>query len=464
MNWEFCSSLVILYFLGVSVIYLLMFAISFCAIVRHQLRARFATPNEILRARITPPVSVLLPAFNEEKGVVESVLSLRRLSYPEFEIIVINDGSKDKTLDVLIEEFKLRKTRRVYHRILPSKEVRGIYRSALIENLVVVDKENGGKADALNVGINLSAYPLVCSLDADSILESQALLRVIHPFMEAYLQTVATGGIVRAANGCRVERGQVLDVALPSRWLVRFQIVEYLRAFLSGRMGWSLMNALLIISGAFAIFKKEAVLEAGGYRTDTVGEDMELVVRLHQLLSRKEQRYGFHFMPDPVCWTEVPESWRVLSRQRNRWQRGLSESLAAHISMLFNPRYGWIGMAAMPYFLFVEALSPLLEVAGYALFLAGVLTGAISWTSFAIFFSLAVLIGILLSLLAILIEEVSMERYPKLLDLGRLIAGGILENFGYRQALALVRTRALWDLARGSTGWGDMERRGLAKV
>ncbi|MBI4060753.1 MAG: glycosyltransferase family 2 protein [Elusimicrobia bacterium] len=458
------SSSIILYFLGVSVVYLIMFAVSFWAIIRHQLRARFATPQEILKARITPPVSVLLPAYNEEKGVVDSVLSLRKLSYPEFEIIVINDGSKDKTMAALTERFKLRKTKRIYHKMLPSKDVRGIYRSAEVANLVVIDKENGGKADALNAGINFSTYPLICSLDADSILENEALLRVIHPFMEAYVETAATGGIVRAVNGCRVRQGEISDASLSKRWLVRFQIVEYLRAFLSGRLGWSKMNALLIISGAFGIFKKEAVLEAGGYRTDTVGEDMELVVRLHQLLSKKKQRYRFHFMPDPVCWTEVPESWRVLSRQRNRWQRGLSESLAAHIGMLFNPRHGWIGLVAMPYFIFVEALSPLVEAFGYAVFLAGALTGTINWESFGIFFSLAILIGILLSLLAILIEEVSMERYPKLLDLGRLIATGILENFGYRQALAFIRTRALWDLARGSKNWGDMERRGMAKA
>lgn len=462
MNWDTFSLFVIVYFLAVSVIYLVMFIISFWAIVNHHLRARFATPNEILKAKITPPVSVLLPAYNEEKTIIESVLSMTRMAYPEFEIIVINDGSPDNTLKVLSERFKLRKTRRVYRKQLESKPVRGIYRSAEVPNLLVIDKENGGKADALNVGINASTYPLVASLDADSMLERHSLLRVVHPFMEAFTETVGVGGIVRAANGCRIERGEVLEARLSSNWLVNFQVVEYLRAFLSGRMGWSLMNALLVISGAFGLFKKEPILQVGGYRHDVVGEDMELVVRLHKHFSARKERYRFHFIPDPVCWTEVPEVWRVLSRQRNRWQRGLAESLYLHLSMLFNPFHGWIGLAAMPYFLFVECLSPLVEVAGYAVFAAAIASGAANWESFRLFFSLAVLFGVLLSLLAILMEEVSLERYPKLEDLAKLIISGVAENFGYRQALALVRTKALWDYMRKVKSWGAMERKGFS--
>jgi cellulose synthase/poly-beta-1,6-N-acetylglucosamine synthase-like glycosyltransferase len=457
-----CSLPILLYFLGVNAFYLALFSCSFVALVRHQLRARFATPNEILKARITPPVSVLAPAYNEEKSIVASVESLLKLEYGQYEVIVINDGSKDKTLETLKTRFKLRKTAREYHPQIPTQPVRAIYKSDETPNLLVVDKANGGKADSLNAGINISSYPLFCCIDADSVLERQSLVRVVHPFMEAYSDVVATGGLVRIANGCTFRNGEAVDVRTPRRWLVAFQVVEYFRAFLSGRMAFSRFNALLIISGAYGLFKKQAVIDVGGYRHDLVGEDMELVVRLHHERRRQKKPCGLYFVPDPVCWTEAPESLRVLSRQRNRWQRGLSESLAAHLGMLGNPRYGVVGLVAMPYFVLIEWLSPVVEICGYAIFTVGAFRGALDTSAVAAFFLLAVAFGMVLSLLALLMEELAFRRYPQFKDLLRLMAAAVLENVGYRQYMALIRAKGLYDWLRGKKAWGAMERTGLA--
>lgn len=455
--------LILLYFLLVNVTYLAMFTLSFYELVRHQLRARFATGREILQGRITPPVSILAPAYNEEKSIAESVRSLLKLEYGTFEVIVINDGSRDHTLQVMMDQFKLKRTARAYDALIPTREVRGIYRSEVAPNLLVVDKVNGGKADSLNAGINVSTWPLFCCIDADSMLERHALLRVAHPFMEAWGETVASGGLVRVANGCAIEDGLPTEVRTTDQWLVNFQIVEYLRAFLSGRMAFDRLNCLLIISGAFGLFKKQAVLEVGGYRTDVVGEDMELVVRLHHHMRKHKRPYRVRFVPDPVCWTEVPESLKVLTRQRNRWQRGLTESLLLHIGMLFNPRYGTVGLLAMPTFVVIEGLSPVVEVVGYGIFLLGLVQGSVQWQAFLTFFLLADVFGLILSVLALLMEEVAFRRYPRVRDLFRLLLATVLENFGYRQYMGLVRAKGLLDFARGQKSWGAMERKGFAR-
>lgn len=460
---KLASIFIIVYFIFVSAFYIVLFLISFVAIVRYQLRARFATPREILKAKITPPVSILAPAYNEAKVIVPSVNSLLNLEYNEYEVIVINDGSTDETMQVLEKHFQLKKTSRVYHQVLRTEDVYGIYRSMKDPRLVVIDKKNGGKADALNAGINVSTYPLFCSIDADSILEKTAVTRVIYPFMEAYTLVTAVGGIVRASNGCRFKHGELVSAGLSDKWLINFQVVEYFRAFLSGRMGWSLLNSLLVISGAFSMFKKDTVIRVGGYKRDTVGEDMELVVRLHRWLRTNKVAYRIVFIPSPVCWTEVPENWKILSRQRNRWQRGLTESLYTHIRMLLNPFYGIIGLFAMPYFLFVECLSPSVELMGYVITTLAVARGAISLNAYFLFFFLAVFLGVLLSLLALLIEESTLHRYSRMRDLAKLCLAAVLENFGYRQLLAYVRLKALFDFARKRKAWGHMERIGIDK-
>jgi cellulose synthase/poly-beta-1,6-N-acetylglucosamine synthase-like glycosyltransferase len=350
-------------------------------------------------------------------------------------------------------------------RKIVTKPVRGIYVSDRpdLKNLIVVDKENGGKADALNVGINISHYPLFCAIDADSILEDDALLKVARPFLEDET-VIAVGGIVRIANGCEIERGRIKKVALSKKFLPTFQVVEYLRAVLSGRMGWSAMNGLLIISGAFGMFRKEVVLACGGYKHDTVGEDMELVARMHRYMYEQQLPYRVVFVPDPVCWTEAPETIRILSRQRNRWHRGLLDTLLIHKAMIFNPRYGVIGLFSIPYYLLFELLGPVIETLGYISIAFSFFFGAVDLEVLGIFIIVAIIYGMLFSVGAVLLEEISFHRYPRGRDLFKLIVYAVIENFGYRQMTVFWRIKGVWDYFRGVKSWGQMQRTGFAAV
>ena len=334
-----------------------------------------------------------------------------------------------------------------------------LYRSRRHPNLIVVDKRNGGKADALNAGINISRYPLFCSLDADSILERDSLRLVVQPFLNDPL-TVACSGTVRIANGCKVTNGYLTAVGLPANFLALVQIVEYLRAFLFGRLGWSPMNALLIISGAFGMFHKDTVVMVGGYHPDTIGEDMELVVRLHRQLRLQGKPYRITFVPDPVCWTEAPEDLYTLKNQRIRWQRGLCESLTKNKGLLFHPKGGVVGWLAFPFMALFEWLGPVIEVAGSALVIVGFMLGFVSFEAWSSLLLVAISLGILLSVSAVLLEEISFHAYPKPRHVLLLFLAAIAENFGYRQLNTVWRIIGLarW-LRGGKASWGEMSRK-----
>ncbi|MGZ8391485.1 MAG: glycosyltransferase [Gemmatimonadales bacterium] len=458
---EWYGAFILLFFFAINTYYLVLTVAGFWRTLQVFKQVRRPDQRRLLRSPLTPPISVLAPAFNEEANVVDNVRSLLMLDYPLFEVILINDGSRDRTLGRLVDAFDLRRSARSFDRVMPCQTIRGVYESSTYSNLVVVDKENGGKADALNAGLNLSLYPLFCAIDADSILESEALLRLVRPFVDAPGVTIAAGGVVRVANGCEIHGGRVHQVRLPRRPLPLIQVVEYLRAFLFGRMGWSTGNSLLVISGAFGLFDKRAAVLAGGYATDSVGEDMELVVRMHRYRRERRQPYRIGFVPDPICWTEVPVSFRVLRRQRTRWQRGLIDTLVRHRAMIGRPRYGTVGMISLPGFVMFEMLSPIVELSGYVLlpvmWALGLLSPAGAW----IFFVLAIMYMVLVSALAVLLEDIAFRRYPSVLDLGRLLIGAVLENFGFRQLTVWWRVRAFWEYWRGDLSWGAMERNGM---
>jgi cellulose synthase/poly-beta-1,6-N-acetylglucosamine synthase-like glycosyltransferase len=456
--FNFC---VLLYFVILNSIYLGLFAISLFEVLRFVRRTFFSDYQQIMQSEMTWPISILVAAHNEEKTIVETVHSLMSVNYGEYEVIVINDGSTDGTLRRLADAFELRRMDRIYRRSITTEPVHAVYGSLAHANLTVVDKVRGGKSDALNAGINLSRYPLFCSIDADSIIEDNALLRVVKPFMERPDETVAAGGIVRIVNGCEVRDGRVVHIGLPDRPLAIFQVVEYLRAFLTGRVGWSALQSLLIISGAFGIYRKQEVIDVGGYSTETETEDLELVVRLHEDLRRKKRRYRILFVPDPVCWTEVPHTLRVLNRQRNRWHRGLARALWSHRRMMLNPRYGAIGMFAFPYFFLFEMLGPFVEIAGYVVVLLSYLLGLLHTEFFLLFVGVAILYGTFLSIAAVLLEEISFRRYPGWLDLTKLLVFSVIENFGYRQLNAVFKVKAFWDVIRRKRAWGKMERKGF---
>ena len=459
----------------INLSYLALTGLALADLTGYRRRLEYAGYDEWFLDPNSRGVSVLMPAYNEVAGIVQSVHAMTALRYPDLEVVVIDDGSSDGTAEVLVDEFDMVEVPLVPGGAIPT---RGQVLSTWVSrrgahHLALVRKANGGKADALNAGINHARKELVCMVDADSLLDPQALLNAARPFADDPGRVVAAGGVVRVANGSRVDRGRVTNLRMPRRWLARVQVVEYLRAFLIGRAGWSRLGGLLIISGAFGIFRKDVLLAAGGMATDCIGEDAELVVRLHRMLAETRTEGEVVFVPEPVAWTEVPSTRRALRLQRRRWHRGLAEIFLRHRSMVLRPRYGVIGMLVMPWFLVFELLSPVIEVLGFVyFFLLLVLLGLEVWTDVGldvvdpsvllVMLVASVLFSVFVTLLALLAEEVSFRRYRGLPDLFRAIYATVEENVGYRQLNAWWRLEGLVEVARRQAHhWGDMQRVGF---
>jgi cellulose synthase/poly-beta-1,6-N-acetylglucosamine synthase-like glycosyltransferase len=452
---------VLAYFGLITVAYLTVTCASAVEVRRYFKRRSGIALQRALGSRLTPPVTICVPAYNEAPTIVGSIRAMLTLNYPEFEVVVTNDGSKDGTLEELIEAFELRRVDKPFRGQIPTARLRGIYFSRLHDNLVVIDKENGGRADALNAAINAAMYPLVCCVDADSILGADTLLTASQPFVERPGLTIGVGGIIRVANGCTIERGHVAKVGLPRKAVPMFQTVEYLRAFLAARTGWSLVNALLIISGALGVFRRSAVTEVGGFAADSIGEDFELCVRLHRKAREEGREYSLEFVPDPICWTEVPEHLRELGGQRNRWHRGLVDTLWRHRRMIGNPRYGSVGLLALPFFVMFEFFGTFIESLGYISIIVATALGVVNWPFAVLFIVVAILSGVLLSLSAVLLEDLAFRTYGGMRALGRLIAYSVLENFGYRQIMTVYRLRGFFSYLRGEKAWGEIQRVGF---
>lgn len=453
------------YFIGIyygftNLVYTVLLATALVVVLRHIRRIRYSPIRDFIAAPGTPPVSILVPAYNEERTILRTVESARRVNYPFFEVLVINDGSTDDTLRVLVEAFRLKKIDRAYRSILKTTTVKGFYYCPELPNLLVVDKEKGGKADSLNAGINVSRSPYFCTVDADSVLEENALIKLMTPVVESTVPVVASGGVVRAINGIHLRNGRIDAIDLPRSGLAVLQIVEYIRAFLFGRVGLDAMNGILILSGAFSLFLKSAVVEAGGYRVNNVTEDMELILKLHRHHIDRKRPYRIQFVSDPVCWTEVPEVLRMLGRQRRRWHLGLMQSMFQHRAVLFNPRYGRLGLVIMPYYLFIELVSPVVEVLGYVVVPLSYLFGMLSVKFLMLFVTLAILYGVFLSTAGIFLEELTYRRYPRWGHLARLLLYGVLENFGYRQLNSFWRFQAVLKYLMGMRKWEYVERGG----
>ena len=463
------------YFGLVNLSYLVLTGLALADLTGYRRRLDYAGYDEWFLDPNSRGVSVLMPAYNEAASIVQAVHAMTSLRYPDLEVVVIDDGSADDTSAVLIAEFDMAEVPLVPGGDIP---LRSTVQSTWVSrrgahNLALVRKTNGGKADALNAGINHARKELVCMVDADSLLDPQALLNVARPFADDPGRVVAAGGVVRVANGSRVDRGRVTNLRMPRRWLARVQVVEYLRAFLIGRAGWSRLGGLLIISGAFGIFRKDVLLAAGGMATDCIGEDAELVVRLHRTLAESHTEAGVVFVPEPVAWTEVPVTRQVLRLQRRRWHRGLAEIFLRHWDMLLRPRYGVIGLITMPWFLLFELLSPVVEFLGLAFFLLLlVLLGTEQWVgvgsdlvnplSLLIMLTASVLFSVFVTLTALLAEEVSFRRYRGVPDLLRAIYAAVEENLGYRQLNAWWRLGGIVEVVRKRAHhWGDMQRAGF---
>ena len=454
---RFINGCVLALLLVQSVIYLAQLIVAFLELRQHHHRVSRTDPWWMLTSGVALPISILVPAYNEEETIVENVRSMLALHYPDFEVIVINDGSKDHTLAVLIEALGLQKLERVWHADVPHQEIRGLYGNPRHPRLLVVDKVNGGKSDALNAGINLARCPLFCAVDADSLLDHDSLLQVMRPFIEEPEEMVAVGGRICIVNGCTVRAGQVVDIALPTRPLALLQSIEYIRAFLIARLAWSRLGAMLIISGAFGLFKRSAAVQVGGYSHDTVGEDMEIVVKLHRQCCDRGVKYQMRFVADSVCWTQAPETFGVLRRQRTRWQRGMMQSLAKHRVMVGNPKYGPVGTVGMSYFLLFDIVGPVVELAGLLLVPISCYLGVVTPHFFLAWLALTFTYGVFLSASALLLEMM-VTRTTRARDLALLTMSAVLENFGYRQLNNLWRIEGIWQFLTGKQGWGTMER------
>ena len=418
---------------------------------------------------VLPGISIIAPAYNEEKSIIDSVTSLLNLKYPQYEVIVVNDGSKDRTLETLIKHFKLERKHPFFKLTLKTKALRGVYVNRNIPNLIVIDKRNGGKADALNMGINVAKNEYVCGIDADSLLEENALLKLTSVTLDETVEHIALGGNVVPVNGCIVDKGKIEKHGLGRENIVRMQTIEYLRAFTTGRIGWSKIRSLLIVSGAFGLFKRSAIMEMGGYLTisgelkkDTVGEDMELVVRLTYRALKYMRPYRVKFVHNANCYTELPHEYDSLVKQRNRWHRGLIDILSYHRSILFNPFYKQVGMIGFPYFFIFEMLGPFFELVGYIALIIGALTGLLNIGLILLLLFATIGYGIIVSLVALLISEKRTIFYSEA-ETGLLIWSAIIENFGYRQLMSLNRIRATFSALSESGQWGSLQRKGFAQ-
>jgi cellulose synthase/poly-beta-1,6-N-acetylglucosamine synthase-like glycosyltransferase len=454
-----------LYYVLSNLSYLVMLVIALRTTALH-IRNLESTRFEWIRSSpLVPPISLLVPAHNEEKFICTAVRNLLDLDYPELEVIIINDGSEDKTLQVMQNEFQLRPVRRVYVPQAFSAPVRGLYRSEVDERLLVIDKEPAGsKADAVNAGLNAATSPYVCIVDADSVLERDALLRIMVPILADPKLVVAAGGIVRVLNGSELEGGRITRVRLARKSIEVIQVVEYLRAFLIGRESWARGNMLMIVSGAFGVFRTDLVRAVGGYRRSAIGEDFDLVTRLHRHLLDKHEDYRIEFVPDPVCWTEVPSDLRSLARQRARWHKGLLDVLWPNRDMLFRPRYGRIGSFALPYLWVFELMAPIIEVTGIATIVLAAFFGALSSAFLLQFMIFGYGFATLISIGSVLQEELTYKRYNDWQDVARLVSYCFLEHFPYRQMHMIWRLQGLWQYLRGDMAWRPLTRQGSNPV
>ncbi|HTB31748.1 MAG TPA: glycosyltransferase [Bacteroidia bacterium] len=448
--------------------YLALAYLSYKALRVYFTKNSFSNFNTILNSPLAPPLSIVSPAFNESKTIVDNVRTQLALHYNEYEVILVNDGSSDDSLQKLITNFHLEKKDIKIPQHLPTKEVLGVYKSTnpAYKRLIVIDKVNGGKADALNVGINACTTDFVTCIDVDCVLEQDSLLKMIKPFLDRTdnKRVIASGGVVRIANGCVIENGKLVKVEVPESFLPRVQVLEYIRAFLLGRMAWARLDGLLLISGAFGLFDKEIVIKCGGYTLKTVSEDMELVVRMRRYMHENNKPYVATYIPDPLCWTEVPDSYKILGNQRSRWSRGNVETLWIHRKMFFNPRYGRLGLLSYPYWFIFEFLAPIIESVGIIFTLILAYMNLINWNFFFLLLLFCYTFAILFSMLAIMAEEETFHEYKKMSDYFKLIYSVLLEPTFFHPFITFSAIRGYIGVMFGKKSWGKMTRKGFGNT
>lgn len=459
-------------FLVFTVLLFTMFSIMGYLSTRSQIHYKnknsFGDLSKVMASPLAPGITIIAPAYNEGLTIVENIRSLLSLQYVNYEVMVVNDGSKDDTLHKMIEAYDLEKVDREIDPNWKSKPIRGIYKSRQrsFSKLTVIDKENGGKSDALNTGIHLSEMQYVGCIDVDCLLLPDALLHVVKSFFQrTKKRVIAVGGVIRIANSCKISGGKLEEIRLPKNWLAKFQLLEYTRSFLLGRMAWGRIDSLLIISGAFGFFDRQIALEVGGYNTSTVGEDMEIVFRMRRYMHERKLPYTVEYIPDPLCWTEVPESTKILVNQRDRWARGNLETLFTHKDMFFNPKFGRLGMLSYPYWFFYEWLAPLLEFFGFFTIILFVYLGIINWEFFIAITFTVYTFSVMFSFYAILWDVYSYNQYKKTKDILLLVVCAIIEPLVFHPIVVWSAVRGNYKkLFKINAGWGSQVRKGFAKT
>ncbi|MBN1133050.1 MAG: glycosyltransferase family 2 protein [Bacteroidales bacterium] len=445
-------------------VYLILTIFSAVSLRKYLRKNSYVDYNSIVASPMTPTLSLIAPAYNESKTIIDNIRTMLSLYYNNYEVIVINDGSKDDSLEKMIEAYELEKVNYYFDYRLPCKRIRGVYKSRnrSFKKLTVIDKINGGKADSLNAGLNVSKNDLIVSIDADSIMEPDALLKLVKPFLESKdKRVIGAGGVIRIANSCEISGGHIKKIHLPRKFLPRAQVMEYTRAFLMGRMAWSELDGLLLISGALGMFNREIVIQSGGYSTDTVGEDMELVVRIRKHMAEQGEPYDVIYIPDPLCWTEVPEDIRTLAKQRSRWTRGTLETLITHRNLFFNKKYGKLGLLGYPYWMIFEWLAPIIEFCGILWFIFLAVTGRLNWPFFLLLLGFVYFFAVSLSIWSVVFEEITFHKYEKRRDVLKLIGVAFAEPLFYHPLVMLMNVKGNLDKIIGRNTWGKMERKGF---
>jgi cellulose synthase/poly-beta-1,6-N-acetylglucosamine synthase-like glycosyltransferase len=448
-----------------SASYLILGIFSAMALRRYLRKNSYVKYDSLVLSPLSPKISIIAAAFNESKTIIDNVRTLLSLYYNNFEVILVNDGSTDNTFEEIKEHYELTKVNYYFDYHIPCERIRGVYKSKnpSYNRLIVIDKKNGGKADSLNAGINICQNSLFVSIDADSIIETDSILKLVKPFLEEKeRKVIGAGGVIRIVNSCDVERGRIREIHLPGQILPRLQVLEYTRAFLLGRMAWSRLDGLMLISGAMGIFDRETVIKSGGYSIKTVGEDMELVLRMRRRMAEEGVKYEVTYIPDPLCWTQVPSDFKSLRKQRTRWTRGLVESLTTHRKIFFNKTYGRLGLLGYPYWFFFEWLAPLIAFLGFIFSIFLVVTNSINWPFYLLLFLFIYTFAVSLSTWAILFEEITYHKYKKKRDVLKLLIAALLEPFFYPMHTYFA-VRGNLEVLRGKKGWGKAVRKGFAK-
>jgi len=445
--------------------YLMLGIFSAIALRKYLRKNSFINYNSLVLSPLSPKISIIAPAFNESKTIIDNVRTLLSLYYNNFEVIIVNDGSTDNTFELMKDAYDLVKVNYYFDYRIPCERIRGVYRSKnpSYNRLTIIDKNNGGKADSLNAGINICHSDLFVSIDADSIIEADSILKLVKPFLEQKdKKVIGTGGVIRIVNSCDIERGHIREIKIPSKFLPRLQVLEYTRAFLLGRMAWSQLDGLMLISGAMGLFDRETVIKAGGYSINTVGEDMELVLRMRRYMAESDTKYEVTYIPDPLCWTEVPSDLKSMRKQRTRWTRGLIESLRTHRKMFMNSQYGRLGLMGYPYWFFFEWMAPLIAFAGFIYTIYLIIRDSLNWPFYLLLFLFVYSFAVSLSTWAILFEEITFHKYKRKRDVLKLVGVAFLEPFFY-PVHTYFAVRGNLEALRGKKGWGKAERSGFSK-